>query len=193
MITCAAQDGDIAAVVSQVPNLDNIATARFLATRVPIGRTLRLGVHLALDVLAGAFGRPPVVVPIMGRSGEFAAYVSDEGWEDFELIRGASWNNRLALRGFVRLPIWRPVTYLDRLPCRVQFHACIPDDLTPAAPTLKAAERLGDRAELLRYDTGHFGIYVGDALQRALDSQTDFLERELAATEPARSGTVTPT
>lgn len=178
-VVCAAEDGNVAAVVAQVPNLDNLATARFLATRIPLVSMIRLGARLARDVAAAALGRKPVYVTSIGRPGDFAAYVSDESMSQVDHIAGPTWNNRVALRDFVRLPLLRPVNYLGRLPCRIQLHACTRDDLTPSRPTIAAAQRLGDRAELVCYDAGHFGIYVGVDRSRALDSQTTFLTQEL--------------
>ncbi|MGV9480800.1 alpha/beta hydrolase, partial [Gordonia aichiensis] len=65
-------------------------------------------------------------------------------------------------------------------PCRVQLFGCTRDDLTPVQPTLDAAARLGDRAELHTYPAGHFEIYAEPYISQALTAQVDFLVRELA-------------
>ncbi len=39
------------------------------------------------------------------------------------------------------------------------------------------------RGELVRYPIGHFDIYLGDNLERALEDQTAFLQRVLAPRE----------
>ncbi|BAX99705.1 alpha/beta hydrolase [Mycobacteroides stephanolepidis] len=183
VVACAAEDGAVAAVVAQVPNLDNLATARFLSTRIRPLRLMRLGLRLARDVVAGWRGKEPVYVQSMGRTGEMAAYVSDESWDEFAQVAGPMWNNRVGLRDFVRLPMWRPVKKLNELPCRIQLHACVQDDLTPWRPAVKAARQLGAQAELHEYSAGHFGIYVGEDQARALTTQAAFLTRELAISD----------
>ncbi|MGL4305113.1 MAG: alpha/beta hydrolase [Mycobacteriaceae bacterium] len=179
VIACAAEDQHIAAVVAQVPNLDNFATARFLMTRIPLRRGVQLGISLARDVLAGWSGKDPVYVTSVGKPGEHAAYISAESYEQLSTIVGPHWKNRVGLRDFVRFPWLRPVNYLDKLPCRIQLHACELDDLTPARPVFQAAKKLGAQAELERYEEGHFGIYIGQSLVKALNTQTLFLVKEL--------------
>ncbi|MBB4855169.1 pimeloyl-ACP methyl ester carboxylesterase [Mycobacteroides chelonae] len=186
-VACAAEDGAVAAVIAQVPNLDNLATARFLSTKIGPSRLLQLGLRLALDVFAGWRGKEPAYVQSIGRTGELAAYVSDVSWAQFSQIAGPMWNNRVGLRDFVRLPMWRPIKKLNKLPCRIQFHACVQDDLTPWRPAVKAAKRLGSKAELHKYATGHFGIYVGEDHIRALITQAEFLTRELACREGSKT------
>ena len=43
---------------------------------------------------------------------------------------------------------------------------------------LKAASK-APRAEVKRYPIGHFDIYVGEAFERAVADQADFLQRHL--------------
>lgn len=181
VVAAAAIDGRVAAVVSQVPNLDNLATLRFLVRRTPKRRLAWLISCIARDVVRGLRGREPYYVEAVGPAAARAAYVSDTSWGQVEQIIGPTWKNRVGLRDFAAVPMFRAVKYLDRLPCRVQFFGCEQDDLTPVQPTLDAAARLGDRAELHRYPTGHFGIYVEPYISRALAEQERFLVGELAA------------
>ena len=56
---------------------------------------------------------------------------------------------------------------------------------TPAAaPTAERAPR----AELVRYPIAHFDIYLGDARERAIADQLDFLHRHLAPTQGGETG-----
>ena len=80
-----------------------------------------------------------------GARGSGSAYPSDDIWARLQHLAGPTWNNRIGLRDFLRLPVFRAVSHLDRLPCRIQFIACELDDLTPVAPTLAAAKKLGTR------------------------------------------------
>lgn len=180
VIEVAARDPRIAAVISQVPNLDSLATLRFLVRRVPWRRLLWLCAAIVRDALCGLFRRPPVYVTSIAPDGERAAYVSSEAWSEVQQIKGPNFENRFAPRDFLSMPPARPIRKVGKLPCRVLFVAAERDDLTPAAPVLKAAARAGDRAELLRYPIGHFGVYVEPTISDVLPRQTEFLVRELA-------------
>lgn len=179
VVHVAAADGRIGAVISQVPNLDNLATGLFIVTHTPLRRLLWLGWAIVRDFIAGLFGRKPYYVPCMGRSGERASYVSDESMDIVDRIKGPNWNNRFAPRDFLRFPPFRPITKVRKLPCRIQLMGCDDDKLTPIAPTLKAARLAGGRGELHRYPGGHFGIYVDEAQRDALAKQSAFLATEL--------------
>ncbi|MGW4244359.1 alpha/beta hydrolase [Nocardia sp. NPDC004722] len=188
-VAAAARDGRIAAVIAQVPNLDNLATLRFLVRNTPVRRTLWLVSCIARDVWRGLRGREPFYIQAVGPADAPAAYVSDVSWGYVASIAGPTWLNRVGLRDFATVPMFRAVDYLDRLPCRVQFFGADLDDLTPVQPTLDAAERLGPRAELHRYRAGHFEIYAEPFLSPAITAQEQFLIHELAGdtiAEPTR-------
>ncbi|SKG69892.1 X-Pro dipeptidyl-peptidase (S15 family) [Mycobacteroides abscessus subsp. bolletii] len=179
VIAAAAQDGNIAAIIAQVPNLDNRATMAYLIRHTPPRRMGWLLSCIVRDVGRAVLRRDPFYIPANGHQGERAAYASDEAMAQLSRIVGPSWRNRVALRDFATVPMFRPVKKLSQLQCRVQLFACERDDLTPVEPTLRAARVLGGRAELHRYDTGHFGIYVDPVFSQALAAQEKFLVAEL--------------
>lgn len=178
---CAYEDGNVQALVIQVPNLDNAATGLFMAKRFISEAPMR-GLWLAgaaiRDAIAALFNGKPVYVQAMGRPGEMAAYTSDEAMDVMEQIKGVSWNNRLAPRDFISLP-FRPIQHIKSIQCPIQIFAADNDDLTPATPAHKAAKIAGSRGELHCYPIGHFGVYVGDTFIDVLGKQTAFLEKHL--------------
>ena len=186
VVAAAARDGEIAAVVSQCPNLDNLATALFLVRNTPPLHGAWLVSGVRRDGVRALRKREPFYVRAMGPEGSGSAYPSDDIWARLQHLAGPTWNNRIGLRDFLRLPVFRAVSYLDRLPCRIQFIACELDDLTPVAPTLAAAKKLGDKADLYRVQAGHFDVYVEPFLAPAVAAQTKFLVGELRAPVPAR-------
>lgn len=183
-VAAAAIDGRIAAVIAQVPNLDNRATLKFLMRNTPPLRMAWLVSCIARDVLRAATRRSPYYIVANGHDGERAAYASSEAMEQLAGIVGPSWANRVAMRDFARVPLFRAVKYLPDLPCRLQLMTCEDDGLTPVAPALKAAAALGEQAELHRYAGGHFAIYVEPVFAQALAAQEDFLVKELGQTTP---------
>ncbi|MFT3923969.1 MAG: alpha/beta fold hydrolase [Myxococcales bacterium] len=179
---CAYEDARVRALVLQVPNLDNAATAVFMAlhlTRTAPLRGLWLCAQAVRDTAAALFGTSPVYVRAMGAKGAGAAYENDEAAGHVEAIRGPSWQNRIALRDFTRLPLFRPIKHAKQLPCRVFVVAAERDDLTPVAPALRLAKLLGERAELHRYPVGHFAVYTGELFTEVVAKQTAFLVKEL--------------
>ncbi len=184
-LQCAHEDRRYRALILQVPNLDNAATGLYMALQIvrrSPGRGLWLAARAVLDAGAGLLGLPAVYTRAIGREGEpWAAYVNDESAGYIDEIRGSAWRNRIALRDFVRLPIFRPVRHAKSIPGPIMIIAAERDDLTPLAPVLRAAELAGERAELHRYPVTHFEVYTGELLQELVAKEVAFLERALAA------------
>lgn len=178
---CAYEDGNVQALVIQVPNLDNLATGVFMTKHLTLTapvRGLKIVWDGARDTIASLFGLNPVYIKAQGRIGSGAAYENDESMDQFDQIRGPMWQNRLLARDFVTIP-FRPIKHIKDIKCNIQIFAADNDDLTPAGPAYKAAEIAGSRAELHSYPMGHFGIYVGDVLKDALQKQTRFFSEQL--------------
>lgn len=181
VVRLATRDRRIAAVIAQVPNLDNLATLRQLLRTEPARRLLWLAGAIVRDALRGLLRRAPYYLRSIAPDGQNAAYVSSEGFEQVEQFKGPNFKNRFAPRGFLRVPPYRPARRIDRIGCRIMLIAAERDNLTPVAAVRAAAQRAGDRAELISYPIGHFGAYVEPTLSDSLVRQREFLERELAA------------
>lgn len=183
---CAHEDGQVQALVIQVPNLDNVATGLYMARHLMLTAPLRglwlVSMGLA-DFAASLVGAGPVYVPCMGRGQGWAAYVNDESMDQIDQIRGPQWQNRLAPRDFVRWP-FRPVRHMADLRCAMQIFAAERDDLTPSSPAVRAAKMAGERAELHRYPVGHFGVYVGAVQDEIIEKQTTFFVKKLGMQAP---------
>ncbi|MCX5848875.1 MAG: alpha/beta fold hydrolase [Deltaproteobacteria bacterium] len=180
---CAYEDGNVKALVIQVPNLDNAATGLFMARHLTFTAPIRglwLVMNTVIDFACGILGLSPHHVRAMGRKGEWAAYVNNESMDQIDQIRGPLWKNRLATRDFISWP-FRPIKHVKDIRCRIQIFAAEKDDLTPFSPAIRAAKIAGARAELHRYPMGHFGIYVGDIFLDAVKKQIAFLTSELTA------------
>lgn len=181
-LQAAYEDGRQAALVMQVPNVDNAATGLFMASqlvrRAPV-RGAWLALSAVLDFAAGALGRAPVHIKAMGREGEWAAYVNDASVAHVDGFKGAAWKNRIALRDFVRLPVFRPVIHAGKIKSPMFIATADRDDLTPVAPVLRAARLAGKQAELHRYDVTHFEVYNGALFEDLVTKQLAFLLRAL--------------
>ena len=189
VLTTAARDHRVAAVVSQVPFIDGFKNLRFLGARESL-MLVREGVRDAIGALRG---RPPRMIASVGPPGSVAVMTSPDAEPGFLRIDPAvsTWRNEAAARVLLAVGSYRPGTKVGQITCPVLY--CVGDDdaVTPPGPAIDAAARtrLG---ELRRYPIGHFEIYVGDWFERAVADQTEFLVRELlGATDRAVAATDT--
>jgi uncharacterized protein len=190
-LQAAYEDGKQRALIMQVPNVDNAATGLFIASQLARRAPLRgawLAARAVLDFAAGVVGREAVYTQAMGREGEWAAYVNSESVAHVDGFKGPAWKNRIALRDFVRLPIFRPVRHAGKVQSPIFIATAEKDDLTPLAPVLRAARLAGERAELHRYDVTHFEVYNGALFEDLVTKQLAFLGRALAPAPTAGRG-----
>jgi len=176
VIELAASDPRIAAVVSQAPFLDGVATLRLLPLRNLVALTLA---GLA-DEWARLRGRAPRVVPLVGPPGSLAAMTTPDAEPGYlgMIPSGSAWRNEAAARIALRIGAYRPGRAAGRVRCPLLFCVCDHDAITPPEPAWRAAEAV-PRAEVRRYPLGHFDIYYGEAFERAVSDQTEFLARHL--------------
>jgi fermentation-respiration switch protein FrsA (DUF1100 family) len=191
VIAVAAADARIAAVVSQCPFTDALASL----PKMGAANILKASLAGARDALAALTGRPPHYIPAVGPPGSFAVMSAADAEPGFAAItpEPTSWENRVAARIALRVPFYRPGRAARKLSCPILFCICDTDSLAPAAVTARYAAS-APRGEVRHYPVGHFEIYLGDAFERAVSDQTEFLTRQLApfpapaATVPAATG-----
>lgn len=169
VVSLAARDARVAAVVAQVPYL-GLVRKRSL----PQPRLVNLVLKGLADRSLGT--RSPVLVPTIGEPGSGALLQAPGAAEQFRslLEPGAKWDNTVAARVILRLPGYRPGAVAEDLRCPVLFCACDDDSITPKNLTVEAANaaRLG---RLITYPGQHFGIYRGEVFEQAVEDQTRFL------------------
>jgi len=188
VIAVGAQDGRIAAIVSQCPFTDGMASLPKLGARNILLATVA-GIR---DQLSALGGRPPHYIPAVGPPGSFAVMSTPDSQPGFAGLTPPEtlWENRVAARIGLYVALYRPGRAAARLNCPILFCVCDEDSVAPAARTLKyaATARYG---EVRRYPVGHFDIYVGDVWEQAVAEQSEFLTRTLGARAPVTSASVT--
>ena len=175
VLSVAASDPRIAAVISQAPFTDAIATLR----KVPMKNVVRLGVAGLRDQWRGWRGRPPILAPAVGDPGTVAAMTAADAKPGFEAIVAPKslWRNEFAARLMLRFAFYRPGLKTKQLNMPLLICVCENDTTTPPGPTIKAAHR-APRGELRRYPYGHFDIYTDP---KAKADQVEFLRRVVAS------------
>jgi dienelactone hydrolase len=173
----AAGDPRVAAVVSQGPFVDGLATLG-AAGPANLGRMTVAGLR---DEARRVRGRDPFLVAAVGPPGSVAAMTSPDAEPGYRALfgPGQSFVNEVAARVLLRIATYRPITSAAKVRCPWLICVCANDAITPPKPAARAA-RKGPRAELRRYaGAAHFDVYVGELFERAVADQTEFLTRSL--------------
>jgi fermentation-respiration switch protein FrsA (DUF1100 family) len=182
VIAVAAQDPRIAAIVSQCPFTDPLASLPKLGP-VNMVRGTVAGLR---DMIGAAVGRPPHYIPAIGPPGSFAVMSTPDAEPGFRALIPAqtNWENRVAARIAVKIAVYQPGRQARNVSCPALFCICDGDTLAPAERSVKLVAA-APKAEIRRYPVGHFDVYVGEPWERAVTDQTEFLVRALLGTREA--------
>jgi len=173
VITLAAEDSGIKAIVAQVPYVGGIDV------KLSLGNTLKAAGSIIGDKIAGLFGGA-VTVPIVGPEGSFACMASSEAMQFLDIVDDRSeWNNRVPARALVTLGAYQPRGVAGRVACPALVVVGDLDETTP--PDLaRAAAALMPKAEVTSFDAGHFEVYLPPLFEDVVRQQVDFLATHLA-------------
>lgn len=172
VIVAAARDGGVAAVVSQCPFTDGPASAMAMPPRTSIALTA-LGLR---DAIGARLGREPIMVPLAGEPGSTALMSTVDALPGYLglVSEGIPFRNEVGARVALHIPLQRPGRSAADVTCPILFCVCETDSVAPAKATLRHAGR-APRGEVKLYADGHFDIYVGEAFERVVADQIDFL------------------
>jgi len=179
VIALAADDPSIKAAISQSPHTDGIKTLFNLGP----ARMARLAVATLLDLAAAGLGRGAWNIPIVGPPGSIGAMTTPDSEPGYAAMydAGFEWCNEFTPRATLELALYSPGHRAKEVTCPLLMQVCSDDAITPPAPAIEAAAA-APRGELVTYaGAGHFDIYRGEVLERAVEDQIDFLNRSLAA------------
>ena len=176
VIATAARLPGIAAVVSQCPFTDSIASLGTLSPLV----SARITAKATRDLVGARFGASPVMVPTAGNPGEVALMNAPDAYPGYlKLVPdGTELRNEVAARIGVTILPYRPGRLVAKVPCPILFCICENDSVAPSGPTRRYAAT-APRGGVKLYPEGHFAIYVGEAFERVIADQLEFLSRHL--------------
>jgi pimeloyl-ACP methyl ester carboxylesterase len=179
VIVVAAQDPRICGVISQGAAMDGLAALIGIRETSGTRKVVALTVAGLRDAVHGLVRRAPYLVPIVGPEGS-AAVISAPGAEDgYQAIMGPTFRNEMCARGILRIAMNRPVRHAARVRCPAFIVIAERDNIAPVKSVHEVGEILGDRAEKLSFDCGHFDIYVGEVFEQSVGRQVEFLRRIL--------------
>ena len=175
--TAAAVPG-IEAVISQCPFTNGLASGLALN---PVS-SLKVTARALRDQVGSWLGQAPVMVSTAGQAGEAALMTAPDvipGYLGLLSAQDAAvFRNEVAARFGLQIIRYFPGLKTPKIACPVLFCVCDTDSVAPAGPTLLHARR-APQGEIKRYPDGHFDIYVGEAFERVVKDQIEFLRRRV--------------
>jgi uncharacterized protein len=187
VVYVASEDSRIAAVITQTPDLDGVATLRHLGRYAGIGQQLQLTMLGCRDVIRMLRGQEPLMIPTVGRPGELAGMSTEESEPGMKAIAGPTWRNEVTGRAVFAEWTNRAVGRMDKLDCPILVVIADHDSVAPSAAARAAAWRAKGRVEVRDYPCLHFDIYLGEWRDRSIADQLHFLRRHLGAGSDAES------
>jgi uncharacterized protein len=187
VVPVAVADRHVAAVISQVPAMDGLATLLNVLRYAGPRLLMRMAAVGLRDLAASLAGRPPVMLAVVGPPGALAAMSTPDAEPGYRAIMGPSMRNEVAARIALAVGSYRPGRQADRLPCPMLVQVADRDAIAPPRAAEDAAWRATGRAEVRSYPIGHFDIYNGAPFERAIADQLHFLARHLRAGSALRS------
>ena len=181
VVDVAVRDGRVAAVISQNPAMDNVATAFRIVEYAGIGQILKLAGLGIVDMARSLLWLSPKMVPAGGAPGELAMMTSSDTLAGLNRLATPGWRNELCARISLSGPFHRPGLKAHRLPCPILIAICDKDSVAPTDAAEATARRAGQRATVKHYPIGHFDIYMDEWFERSVSDQVDFLNKTLAS------------
>jgi hypothetical protein len=181
VVAVAVADGKVAAVISQVPAMDGVATMLNAARKSGVAGMAKMTARALGDVVASLRGRAPVTAAAVGAPGSVAFMTTPDSEPGMRAVAGPSWRNEVAARIALQAGSYRPGLQADRLPCPILVQIADRDAVAPVKAAQDAAWRATGRAEVRTYPIGHFDIYTGAPFERAVADQLHFLRRHVSA------------
>ncbi len=174
VIAAGAEDGQVAAVVSQCPFTDGLASTLALG---PVSGA-KVSALAVLDVIGSVFGTAPVMVATSGKPYTAALMTARDAEPGYKAImsQGKPVPNEVAARFGLQILTYYPGRRAVELKCPSLFCVCEKDSVAPSRQTLKHVSK-APRGTVKTYPEGHFDIYVGQAFERVVADQIDFLHR----------------
>ncbi len=178
VLAVAAEDPGIAAVVSQVPFVDPVASARQLG----ISYGIRACVAGLRDWISATIFRRPYYVPVYGPPGTLACLASADAAEGIPRHSAAGFPVAKRLPGPLpaRHAVLSPSLGGAKVRCPALVVVAEQDTLSPAWAVRRTAQAM-PAATLLELPGGHFSLYQGPTLETVVAAEIDFLKKHLAS------------
>jgi uncharacterized protein len=174
VISVAADDPRIAAVIAQVPFNGFPKQVKGRSSSA----TLRLLAAMVFDALRGKLGLSPYYIRAVGTTGELAVMASPQAQQTIEAMHSTQWKNQVAPRVLFEMMRYKPSDTSHKLTMPVLVCLAEGDHEAPAALVRQLAEK-APRGELKSYPYAHFDFYRPEVRTRVVKDQLEFLSKHL--------------
>jgi len=179
VIAVAAQDGRVAAVISQGAAMDGAAALWALLRGAGAKHLATLTGHGLRDAGGALLRRAPHHIAVVGPPGALAAITAPGAEAGYGAIMGPSFRNEMCARGVLGIALNRPVRYAKKLRCPLLLVIAAGDNIAPPDSVRTVARRAGGHTEVLELPCGHFDIYTSVMFEESVAAQVAFLGRQL--------------
>lgn len=177
VIITAAEDPRIAAAIAQCPFTNGLASS----LAIPMLSSAKVTARAIRDAVGARLGRAPVMIPTFGAPGSAALMTAADCAAGVRAIQPAGHEDEvteIAARFGLDIVRHFPGRQAKNVTCPILFAICETDSVAPAKQTKKYAAQ-APHGEVVLYEAGHFGIYVGDAFERNVADQLAFLAKHV--------------
>lgn len=176
VVAVAAQDRNIAAVISQVPHMLGLPSG--LAGGLLTGA--RVTIHALIDRLGNLIGLQPHYVNAAAEPGRLALMTApnaDHGY--MRLVpAGKVFDRRVAARFALDVVRYSPGKHLRKLAVPTLLQVAKNDQTTPASAALRSA-RGARMVTVKKHDADHFDPYIEPLFSTFISEQLEFLKQNL--------------
>ena len=186
VISVAAADPDLAAVVVQIPWLgDGRSAGRKLRHALRLS-SLKLTAAAVRDAIRARQGRPPLLVPVLGEAGTTAMFTDPQAREALlaKGTEGTLWRNQFAPRMLFSMARYEPAAVMERLAMPVLVCVAERDQDIPV-DYVQAVVARAPSGQLRRYPGSHFELYHGPLYEQVVSDQLQFLRAHLVSAAAA--------
>lgn len=181
MQVAAQSELPVAAVIAQSPYTDGLASTPNALRHETLGVVLRFPFIALQDLVRGAAGRQPRLVPLAGPRGSVAMLTTPDAQDGDRALnpgnRYPEWIQAVAARSVLPLGSYRPGRSATRVQCPMLVVSCIEDQSVLAGPAIKAAHA-APKGELLEVTGGHYAPFL-DQHETVVAAEVEFLNRNL--------------
>ncbi|RMI34910.1 alpha/beta hydrolase [Nocardia stercoris] len=180
-LSVAADRTDVCAVVAAVPLVNGMAAGRVALAQVGARAVVKSTLTGIRSALGARLGRPPILMPLVGKPGEHAAFTAEGYAADYLAVAGPSWRNEVDAAVGLELGGYRADRAAARIAAPVLIQ--IADFDRAAPPHAAAAAATAARAEVKHYPGDHFDVFEPKPwFEPAVTDQLEFLRRHLLGT-----------
>ncbi|GKU77330.1 alpha/beta hydrolase [Paenibacillus sp. L3-i20] len=174
VITVAAKDSRLAAVLSQIPFNGFPKQVEGRSSK----DTRKIAVAIFKDKLRGLLGRAPHYIPAVGNTGELAVMASSDAKKTIDVMTSKHWRNEVAPRALLEMMRYKPSNsaHLIKMPVLVSMAEF--DQETVGDLTKQIVVNISN-VTLKSYPVAHFDFYRSHIRQQVISDQITFLHHHL--------------